>query len=275
VVVLSARILGVAACVPLALACAPPAGTSPRAPDADAGVEAHDAVTPTASDACKFASRGDPSVLNFQPEIIHEASQRLSAPPGGLWWLREAIVPPTVTARDEVGGAVALEVVTRPQSEAGGPVASLRVPAHLPPGTRLVLGKHALVVASPLPPLDLDEVGLQYQYRADLGATGFVVRVAPENRGRVFVAGGHVVHPGANFLLGVKVLEWLLLSDAPRLCALEVPPTASALYVPMWRGQEAEPLGLVIRDADDLGNVRVRRLCPPGATTHNCRFQAP
>jgi len=207
---------------------------------------------------CRFARYGDPSKLKPSSDIINVPSERLSAPPGGNWWIQEDLGMGHVQAKVDGAGLVDLEVVHNRigagQGDAG-PFVVLRVPAHLAPGTRLELGNRKLTVAPPTAgKVDISALSLKKVYRADLGGTGFMVKITPEQRTRVFITAGYAMPPGARFVFGVHILKGLLMADAPRLCDVQTTKNPNELFVPMWNGQLEQAFGLFVYDADNFDN---------------------
>lgn len=213
--------------------------------------------------ACKFAHA--PITLNAQKELLNARSERLSAPPGGLWWLAQTHTSTRLIAHSDSLGPVELELLKNPSRPDPG-YTVLRVPAHLTVGTRLQLGCRQLIVEAPQPKLDLGAITLEYAYRPDLGGTGFVARVAPALRKRIYIEDAYVGSPGANIIIGLHVLHGLLLADAPSLCNVTLAPEADEIFIPMWAGAiEKDALAIVWHDADDFANGGWTRLCnPPG-----------
>lgn len=227
---------------------------------------------------CRFAVGGSGS-LQSAVQIIHQVSERLSAPPGGLWWLAAVVTDSTVVAQRDALPPVVLEVV-RPNPV--GTVtrvvgAVLRVPADLAPGSRLRLDGRELVVTAAETKLSFDDIRVSFAYRPDLGGTGASVQIPPAKRGRVMIAQGFVGPVYANVYSTTQVLAGLSMSDAPRMCAPAVPADAAEIFVPMWTGEihSKDGLWLSFVDVDDLANGLFGRLCQVPSAVYNCQVQLP
>lgn len=214
---------------------------------------------------CRFAEKGDPLVLegpSTRKDIINCPSERRRAPPGGIWWLVDVVEGDQVIAQSEQAGEIALAVVDRdpffPMQL--GPLAGLRVPADLPPGTTVQVRGRTLEVIPPLPALNLDALGLKRVNRADLGGTAFTAAVEGADRERVLITIGAIGLDYASILFGVQVLEDVLLSDATALCGPGNPAGAGEALVPMWRGTTEAAINLRVIDADDIENTRTLHL---------------
>jgi hypothetical protein len=209
--------------------------------------------------ACKFAH--GPITLKAEKELLNVRSERLSAPPGGQWWLAERHASTTLIAQSDSLGPVELEVVENP-SRPDKDFTVLRVPQHLAAGTRLQTGCRQLVVEPAEPAFDTSDITLQYAYRPDLGGTGFVVRASPALRKRVYIEDAYIGPPGANVIIGLHVLHGLLLADAPSLCGVAQAPETNEIFVPMWGGEtETDALAIRWHDADDFTDNDWTRLC--------------
>ena len=213
-------------------------------------------VLPTGS--CRFAHTGNPDSYDGSEDVINAPLERLEAPPGGLWWIRESLEPDTVVVTGPAG-PITLQVVRRSPGLVDASFSTLRVP-DLPPGTRLTMGGRVLVVGQPLPRPALEELVLRFTHRPDLGGTGVTIDLPATLRRRVMVDDAWVGPPGATVHAGVHVLHRLLLSEVPAICN---PPAAEGdpLFVPLWMGETGQGLGVTLIDADDLTNTRFRRLC--------------
>jgi hypothetical protein len=227
---------------------------------------------------CRFAV-GESGSLQSAVQIIHQVSERLSAPPGGLWWLAAVVTGSTVVAQRDALPPVVLEVV-RPNPV--GTVtrvvgAVLRVPADLAPGSRLRLDGRELVVTAAETKLSFDDIRISFAYRPDLGGTGVSVHIPPAKRSRVMIAQGFVGPLFANVGSTTQVLAGLSMADAPRMCAPAAPADAAEIFVPMWTGEIRSNEGLILGfvDVDDLANGLGGRLCqmPSGDASANVRCQ--
>ncbi len=227
--------------------------------------------------ACRFAREGDPSAMKGEIDLVADASERLAAPPGGLWRLPVTTSGgETIAARDEAGGVVELEVLPRAgfQLTQAVPLIVLRVPRALASGRRLQIGGRTLLVTTPAGPLDLDRVVVTRADRPALGGTGIVVRVPPGTSDRVLIRAAYIVHPSGNLRLGVQVLEEITVADAARACAAangSPPSDPDEVFIPLWAGKRlnslglpADGIGLVLGDVDeeDVDRFRFVRLPP-------------
>jgi hypothetical protein len=208
--------------------------------------------------ACRFAHTGNPDSYAGSEDVINVPLERLEAPPGGLWWIRERLEPDTVVVMGPAG-PISLQVVPLDTVVAQASFSTLRVP-DLPPGIRLTMGGRVLVVGQPLPRPNFEALVLRYVHRPELGGTGVTIDLPANLRRRVMVLNAWVGPPGANVQVGVHVLHQLLLSDLPAICN---PSTAEGdpVFVPLWTGETGQGLGVTLLDADDLSNSRFRRLC--------------
>ncbi len=211
---------------------------------------------------CRFAEKGDPLDINLQKDIINCPSERRRAPPGGIWWLVDVVEGDQVSAQSEQVGELALAVVRRNPFYTGqlGPIAGLRVPAELPPGTTVRVRGRTLEVIPPLPALDLDVLTLERVDRADLGGTALTVAIDGPDRERVLLTYGSMGLEYVSIRLGVQVIEDLLLSDATALCGPGNPAGAGEVLIPMWRGTTEAAINVTLADADDIENTRTTRL---------------
>jgi hypothetical protein len=231
-----------------------------------------DVATDIPAGTCKFARA--PINAAGTEEVLNALSERLTAPPGGLWWLAERLTGPIV-AESNTLGAVELETTENPD-RAHRIFTTLRVPANLPVGTRLRLGCRELVVGPPLPALNIREVVLTYAYRPELGGTGFIARMPPALRSRVYVESAYVGLAYANVLTGIHVLDGLLFADAPSLCNVAATSDAPEFFVPLWGGEvigeDSQALAVFWHDADDFANFSWSRLCSSPVSYTNCPF---
>jgi hypothetical protein len=247
--------------------------TSTPRPDGPGGTFDADPAEVLPAGSCRFAHEGNPDTSSGTEAIINAPLERLEAPPGGLWWVRESLEPDTIGVMGPAG-PITLQVVRLTPGLVDSALSTLRVP-DLPPGTRLTMGERVLVVGPPLPRPNLEQIVLRYTHRPDLGGTGVTLDLPANLRRRVMVEDAWVGLPAANVWLGVHVLHRLLLSDLPAICN---PPTAEgdSLFVPLWMGQTGQGLAVRLVDADDVTNTRFRRLCrtayPPAACLpcHGC-----
>lgn len=223
---------------------------------------------------CRFAVGGSGS-LAAHVQLIQQVSERLSAPPGGLWWLAAVVTTRTVVAQRDALPPVVLEVDWPMGTGAVGAV--LRVPADLAPGSRLRLDGRELVVTAAETKLSFDDIRVSFAYRPDLGGTGVSVHIPSAKRSRVMIAQGFVGPAYANVGATTQVLAGLSMADAPRMCAPAVPADAAEIFVPMWTGEIGSKDGLWLSfvDVDDLANGLGGRLCQTPSAGANCQVQLP
>jgi hypothetical protein len=227
---------------------------------------------------CAFAT--EPVTYSGVEQVINTLSERLAAPPGGLWWLAEATDAAMLTAASDTRGTVELEVVDDPY-RFQSPATALRVPSDLEPGERLRIGCRELSVIPKLGAFDLGAIVLEHARRPDLGGIGFVVRLPPELRSRVFVSEAQFAHAGANVATGVHVLQNLLLADAPALCNSGDERDPDALFVPIHADLTAAAdiaVAVSLHDADDREQQRFNRVCAepyPAAACYRSTLDIP
>lgn len=242
-------------------------GTGDGSPGPDAGIDHPDSGWPRMAMRapscgrmnelvpcpCIFAREGDPRGFSPSTELVNVPSHRLTAPAGGLWWIRQDLGMGPARGVLPEGGAIELEVVQSYSLSDIGPLTILRVPPRLVTGARLTVGAHELVVSSPLRGrVDLEAISVEREYRPELGGTGVLVRVPADHLGRLYVLTGFVAPPTFNPLNGLQVLKGLLLDDAAKLCEGSNQRPPGQVFIPMWQGQLSQAVHLSVYDADDF-----------------------
>jgi hypothetical protein len=238
----------------------------------DGGADADAALAPV---QCRFAI-GDSGSLSAKAQLINQPSERLSAPPGGMWWLGVVATNATVVAERDGLPPVTLQVV-RHLGTVMRVGAVLRVPTDLAPGSRLRVQGRELVVTAAEPTLSFEDIRASFAYRPDLGGTGVSVHIPPEQRSRVMIAEAFVGPTFANVYATTQVLAGLSMADAPRLCSPAVPADADEIFVPLWTGEirAKEGLWLSLVDVDGAADGLFGRLCLTTTAGPNCQVQLP
>lgn len=222
---------------------------------------------------CRFARMGDPDSFSGGRDLVNAPSERLAAPPGGLWWITSEVTGDRVTAQVAGRGSMPL-VVVRP-NDGFSRLAAIRVPQELKPGTRVELASRELSVVAPGPRFDVSGLAARYAHRPDLGGTGLVVRVDPAQRTRIFIEDAWVGSSLATVHASVHVLQGLLLADVGRICHPPEGTGGEELFVPLWGGETRQALAVRFHDADDVDDRRFVRLCMDPAVTQSCVMSIP
>jgi hypothetical protein len=207
---------------------------------------------------CRYGRRGDPSIFTAglnRRDLINSPNERLAAPAGALWWIHEDLGDGPLTAVPTGGGTQALRVVGRINDGRFGPYTAVEVPGTLAAGARLKLGARELSVVSGTagPPLNIPAM-VRRAFRADLGGTGVVITVPAAQRDRVLLLGAFAGVASAPAVSGIQVLQGLVVSQAPSLCATTAAASPTEVFVPIWTGDLPQAVHLFISDTDHFEN---------------------